>query len=85
MAGSWHLDVPPGVDGVLEEVGAHYLVAVAVCQDLAVFNITADAVLVRQSQVNDAPRPVHGPSTTQPAMAPAPAAPGWWAEAGLDI
>jgi len=85
MAGLWHLDVSPGVDSVLEEVGAHYLGAVAVCQDLTVFNLTAEAVLVRQAQVNDAPHPVHGPSTTQPAIAPAPAPPGWWAEAELYI
>lgn len=44
MAGLWHLDVSPGVDTVLEEVGAHYVGAVAVCQDLTVFNITAEAV-----------------------------------------
>jgi ribonuclease Z len=85
MAALWHLDVSPGVDGVLEEVGEHYVGAVAVCQDLTVFNVTAEAVLVRQAQVNDAPQPVHGPSTTQPVIAPAPAPPGWWAEASLDI
>jgi ribonuclease Z len=85
MAGLWHLDVSPGVDSVLEEVGEHYLGPVTVCQDLTVFNVTAEAVLVRQAQVNDAPHPVHGPSTTQPVMASPPAPPGWWAEAALDI
>jgi ribonuclease Z len=85
MAALWHLDVSPGVESVFEEVGAHYGGAVAVCQDLTVFNVTAEAVLVRQAQVNDAPRPVHGPSTTKPVIEPAPEPPGWWAEALLDI
>lgn len=85
MAALWHLDVSPGVGGVFEEIGEHYGGAVAVCQDLTVFNVTAEAVLVRQAQVNDAPQPVHGPSTTQPVIEPAPSPPSWWAEALLDI
>jgi ribonuclease Z len=85
MAAVWHLDVSPGVDGVLEEIGAHYGGAVAVCQDLTVFNVTEDAVLVRQAQVNDAPRPVHGRSYTEPVVEPAPKPPVWWAEAALDL
>jgi ribonuclease Z len=85
MAALWHLDVSPGVSGVLEEVGEHYGGAVAVCQDLTVFNVSADAVVVRQAQVNDAPQPVHGPSTTEPMIEPAPAPPSWWVEAALDV
>jgi ribonuclease Z len=85
MAALWHLDVGPGVAGVFEEVGAHYGGAVAVCQDLTVFNVTAEAVVVRQAQVDDAPQPVHGPSTAKPVIEPAPEPPGWWAEASLDI
>jgi ribonuclease Z len=85
MAALWHLDLSPGVDGVLEEVGAHYGGAVAACQDLTVFNVTAEAVLARQARVNDAPRPVHGPSNTKPVIEPASEPPAWWAEATLDI
>jgi ribonuclease Z len=85
MAAVWHLDVSPGVDGVFEEIGAHYGGPVAACQDLTVFNVTADAVLVRQARVNDAPQPVHGPSTTKPLIEPAPPPPSWWAEASLDV
>jgi ribonuclease Z len=85
MGALWHLDVSPGVDGVFEEVGEHYGGAVAVCQDLTVFNVTADAVHVRQAQVNDAPPPVHGPSSTKPVIEPALEPPGWWAETLLDI
>jgi ribonuclease Z len=85
MAALWHLDVAPGVDGVLDEVGEHFGGAVAVCQDLTVFNITPEAVLVRQAHVDDAPHPVHGPSATQPVVEPVPAPPAWWAEALLDV
>jgi hypothetical protein len=79
------MDVSPGVNGVFEEIGAHYGGAVAACQDLTVFNVTADAVLVRQARVNDAPQPVHGPSHTKPVIEPTPEPPAWWAEAALDL
>jgi ribonuclease Z len=85
MAALWHLDVSPGVDAVFEEVGARYGGAVAACQDLTVFNVTADAVLVRQARVDDAPHPVHGPSHSNPAIEPALAPPAWWAAAALDV
>jgi ribonuclease Z len=85
MAALWHMDVSPGVDGVFEEIGEHYGGAVAVCQDLTVFNVTTESVVVRQAQVNDAPPPVHGPSNTKPVIEPAPAPPAWWAGALLDI
>jgi hypothetical protein len=85
MAALWHMDVSPGVDGVFAEIGERYDGAVAVCQDLTVFDVTPEAVLVRQAQVNDAPSPVHGPSRTEPVIPPAPEPPGWWAEALLDV
>jgi ribonuclease Z len=85
MGAVWHMDVSPGVNGVFEEIGAHYGGAVAACQDLTVFNVTADAVLVRQARVNDAPQPVHGPSHTKPVIEPIPEPPAWWAEAALDL
>jgi len=85
MAALWHLDVSPGVDGVFEEIGQQYGGPVAVCQDLTVFNVTAESVLARQAKVNDAPQSVHGPSTTKPALEPTPEPPGWWAEALLDM
>lgn len=85
MGAVWHLDVSPGVDGVFEDIGAHYGGAVAACQDLTVFNITADAVIARQALVNDAPHPVHGPSHTKPEIEPAPEPPAWWAGAALNL
>jgi ribonuclease Z len=85
MAALWHLDVSPGVGAVLDEIGERYDGAVTVSQDLTVFNVTAEAVVARQAQVNDAPQSVHGPSTTKPELDPAPEPPSWWAEALLDV
>jgi ribonuclease Z len=85
MGALWHLDVTPGVDGVLEELGAHYSGPVTVTQDFTVFNVTGDAVVARQAKVNDAAPPVHGTSRTSPALDPTPTPPSWWAGALLDL
>jgi ribonuclease Z len=85
MGALWHLDVTPGVDVVLEELGAHHDGAVTVTQDLTVFNVTEAAVIARQAKVNDAAPPVHGPSKTSPELEPQPPPPAWWAEALLDV
>ena len=85
MGALWHMDVSPGVDAAFADIGAHYGASVVASQDLTVFNVTADAVIARQAQVNDAPHPVHGPSKTEPQVEPMPAPPTWWAEASLDI
>jgi ribonuclease Z len=85
MGALWHLDVTPGVDVVLEELGAHHDGAVTVTQDLTVFNVTEEAVIARQAKVNDAAPPVHGPSKTSPELEPQPPPPAWWAEALLDV
>ena len=85
MGALWHLDLTPGVDAVFDELGAHYQGPVTVSQDLTVFNVTEEAVIARQAQVNDAAPPVHGPSRSNPALDPRPAPPAWWADALLDI
>jgi len=85
MGALWHLDVTPGVEAVLDEIGATYREAVTVTQDLTVFNVTKDAVVARQAKVNDAAPPVHGRSTTQPSLDPLPEPPAWWAEALLEL
>lgn len=85
MGALWHLDVAPGADGVLDEVGAHYGGPVTVSQDLTVFNVTEDAVIARQAKVNDAAPPVHSTSKTSPGLDPQPPPPAWWADALLDI
>jgi ribonuclease Z len=85
MGALWHLDVTPGVGGVLDEVGAHYGGPVTVTQDFTVFNVTGDAVVSRQATVNDAAGPVHGPSQTSPELDARPTPPTWWAGALLDV
>jgi ribonuclease Z len=85
MGALWHLDVTPGVDGVFEEVGAHYTGPVTVTQDFTVFTITRDAVVTRQAKVDDAAPPVHGPSASTPDLDPRPAPPSWWGDALLDL
>jgi ribonuclease Z len=85
MGALWHLDVTPGVDGVLEELGAHYDGPVTVTQDFTVFNLTKDTVVARQAKVDDAAPPVHGPSRTNPELDAPPTPPTWWTEALLDL
>jgi hypothetical protein len=58
---------------------------VAISQDLTVFNVTEEAVVVRQAKVDDAAPPVHGAYRSTPAPEPMPAPPAWWADALLDI
>jgi ribonuclease Z len=85
MGALWHLDLTPGTDVVFDEVGAHYQGPVTVSQDFTVFNVTEEAVVVRQATVNDAAPPVHGPSQTDSSLDPMPAPPAWWADALLDV
>jgi ribonuclease Z len=85
MGALWHLDVTPGVDLALEELGANYEGPVTVTQDLTVFNVTEEAVVARQAAVNDAAPPVHGQSTTSPELDPPVPPPAWWAAALLDV
>jgi ribonuclease Z len=85
MGALWHLDLTPGTDIVFDELAASYQGPVAISQDLTVFNVTEEAVVVRQATVNDAAPPVHGPSHTSAALDPMPAPPSWWADALLDV
>jgi ribonuclease Z len=85
MGALWHLDVTPGVNGVLDELGSHYGGPVTITQDFTVFNVTRDAVVTRQAKVNDAAGPVHGPSHSDAVLDPHPTPPSWWIEALLDM
>jgi ribonuclease Z len=85
MGALWHLDLTPGVDTVFEELGAHYGGPVTITQDFTVFDVTEAAVIARQTSVNDAAPPVHGPSKSSPGLDPRPAPPAWWADALLDV
>ena len=53
-------------------------------QDLTVFNITKEAVVARQAQVEPQPRPVPGKPRTEPTAHP-PAQPDWWADALIPL
>jgi ribonuclease Z len=85
MGALWHLDLTPGVDVVFDELAANYQGPVTVSQDFTVFNVTPEAVVARQAEVNDAAPMVHGPSKSSPALDPMPAPPAWWADALLDV
>jgi ribonuclease Z len=85
MGALWHMDVSPGADAVFAEIGERYDGPVVATQDLTVFNVTADAVVARQAQVNDAPHPVHGPSRSQPQVETMAAPPSWWTDAALEL
>lgn len=85
MGALWHMDVSPGTDAVFAEIGGHYDGPVVASRDLTVFNVTAEAVVARQAQVNDAPHPVHGPSRSEPRIDPMPAPPAWWTDAELPL
>jgi len=85
MAGLWHTIVSPaGTPLIFEDLRKAYDGPVVQTQDLTVFNVTADAVVARQAQVNPQPRPVPG----EPKAAPVPhlpSDPDWWAEALIPL
>ena len=86
MAAMWHCHVVDGyIDKVFEGVQSTYSGAVTLCQDLTVFNVTADAVVARQAEVNLVQQATIGPSDTKRAVEkqlnPSPA---WWADAAID-
>lgn len=85
MAGLWHTIVTPvGTPLIFEDMRKVYDGPVVQTQDLTVFNISADAVVARQAQVNPQPRPVPG----EPRIAPTPHPPNdpdWWADAIIPL
>ena len=85
MGALWHLDLTPGTDIVFDELAVNYQGPVAISQDLTVFNVTEEAVVVRQATVSDAAPPVHGAPASTPGLDPRPVPPAWWADALLDI
>ena len=80
MAGLWHTVVTPvSTPLIFEDLRKVYDGAVVQTQDLTVFNISGEAVVVRQAQVEPQPRPVPGTPKTEPEVRP-PADPDWWAD-----
>lgn len=85
MAGLWHTVVTPaGTPLIFEDLRQAYDGPVVQTQDLTVFNITADAVVARQAQVESQVVPVPGTPKFEPEARP-PAQPEWWADALIPL
>lgn len=84
MAALWHtpLLAPPVAPMIFKELGEVYDGPVAQTQDMTVFNITKESVVVRQAQVLDQLPPIPGVQRAAftPNLLPVPE---WWAEALL--
>lgn len=85
MTALWHLDLRPGVESVFEEIGAHYGGAVIASQDLTVYNVTAEAVVARQAELDPAAPLLKGPVGVDPTLDEPNTPPQWWADALLDL
>lgn len=85
MSVLWHLAVDHDTVGAaFREMRSQYGGPAVIAQDLTVFNITEDAVVVRQVVVDPVPWPVLGPTkVTGPPMAQPKQPPAWWADALL--
>ncbi len=85
MAGLWHTVVTPaGTRMLFEELRKVYDGPVVQTQDLTVFNVTADAVVARQAEVDPQPQPVPGKPRSEPEARP-PSQPEWWADALIPL
>src|SRR5689334_8092675 len=85
MAGLWHTVVSAaGTPLIFEDLRKVYAGPVVQTQDMTVFNVTAEAVVARQAQVDPQPRPVPGSPKTEPEARP-PAQPGWWTDALIPL
>jgi ribonuclease Z len=85
MSVMWHLAVDHDTVGATHrEMRAEYDGPVTIAQDLTVFDLTEDAVVVRQAVVDPAPWPVLGPTQVSgPPMSEPHPPPAWWADAGF--
>jgi ribonuclease Z len=85
MAGLWHTLLSPQViHMIFAELGEVYDGPVVQTQDLTVFNVTKEAVVVRQAQVMEQLPPIPGKQrVAYTSVLPAP--PAWWAEALIPL
>lgn len=85
VAGLWHTLLSPEVIPLIfSELGAAYDGPVVQTQDLTVFDVTKEAVVVRQARVSDQLPPIPGvPRVPYTPVEPAP--PAWWAEALIPV
>jgi ribonuclease Z len=85
MAGLWHTIVAPQIiPQLFAELRKVYDGPVVQTQDLTVFNVTEEAVVVRQAQVSPQTMPIAGEPRIKvtPQMPPVP---DWWAEELIPI
>jgi len=86
MAGLWHTVFTPTIMPiVLQSLRKVYDGPVVQTQDLTVFNVNSDAVIVRQAHVSPQAQPIAGAPTIEPTVGQRPVDPVWWAEALLPI
>lgn len=83
MSVMWHLAVDHQTVGpVYAEMRTRYDGPVTIAQDLTTFDITADAIVTRQTIIDPYAWPVVGPTViTGPPMNPPNQPPAWWADA----
>ena len=83
MSVMWHLAVDHDTVGqAYKEMRSQFDGPATIAQDMTVFNITRDAVVVRQAILDPAAWPVIGKSNVSgPPMAKPLAPPAWWADA----
>ena len=86
MGALWHtLLFPPVINTSFADIRKVYDGPVVQTQDLTVFNITKEAIIARQAQVNPQLMAIPGKPTIQPTFAERATPPEWWAEALLPI
>ncbi|NTW42350.1 MAG: MBL fold metallo-hydrolase [Cellulomonadaceae bacterium] len=85
MSAMFHFAVDHETVGpAFAEMRTQYDGPVVIAQDLTVFDLTTDAVVVRQASIDPTAWPVLGPTAiTGPPMSPLPQPPAWWADALL--
>ena len=83
MSAMWHLAVDhESVGPVYSEMRTQHDGPVVISQDLTVFDITKDAVVARQANIDPAAWPVVGPTNvTGPPESTPDDPPAWWADA----
>jgi ribonuclease Z len=83
MSAMWHLVVDHQTIGpVFEEMRTKFDGPAVISQDLTVFNVTKEAIVVRQRTIDPYHWPVVGPTlVTGPPMSTPLAPPAWWADA----
>jgi ribonuclease Z len=85
MSVMWHLVVDhETVGSAFQEMRSQYEGPVTIAQDLTVFNITKNAIVVRQAEIDRVPWPVIGKSVISgPPMSKPNNPPEWWTDALL--